>query len=123
MKIYKKGDKIICELDYWQHKNNCYDPEEEKELTSNLIGVITEDDCSISHLIDLSYKDDQQIGMPIIQTSLEEEDFKKLCKEIGIDCHKYPSCSRCGKVIYGSYTMSKDYDKLCYDCVHELGID
>ena len=121
MKIYKKDDKIICELDLWQHKNNCYDPEEEKELTHNLIGVIAGDDCSISHLIDLSYKGDQQIGTPMIQTDMEEGAFKRLCKKLEIDCFKYPICDRCKQIIYGCYTMNRDYNKLCFKCELELG--
>jgi hypothetical protein len=52
MKIYKKDNKIIVELDFYQHCCNPYDSKEEKELTHNLIGVIEGDDCNISHLID-----------------------------------------------------------------------
>jgi len=120
MKIYKRQNKVICELDFWQHKNNCYDPEEEKELTHNLIGIIAGDECSISQLNDLSYKDDQQEGMPIIQTWMEKDEFRKLCQELGIDCWEHPICSKCGKVIYGCFTGNKKYDKLCFDCEMEL---
>lgn len=120
MKIYKKKDKIICELDYWQHKSNCYDPEEERELTLNLIGVIEGDNCSISHLIDLSYKGDQQIGMPIIQTDMEKDEFRKICEELKIDCYEYPICQMCGKVIYGCFTMNEKYDTLCDECDKKL---
>jgi len=120
MKIYKKDNKIICELDIWQHKSNCYDPEEEKESTHNLIGVIAGDECSISHLIDLSYKGDQQEGMPIIQTGMEKKEFKKLCEELGIDCWEHPICERCEKVVRGVFTMNDKYDVLCEDCADKL---
>lgn len=115
MKIYKKDEKIICEIPLWQHKNNCYDPEEEKELTHNLIGVIAGDEQGIYQLNDLSYKDAQQTGAPLINTYMDDEEFKKLCKEIGIDVIIYPVCEYCNKVLWGTFTIG-DKGNMCFEC-------
>lgn len=115
MKIYKQNDKIICELDFWQNKSNPYDLEEEKERTHNLIGIIAGEEKTISQLIDLSYKGTQQEGMPIIYYSGDKKDFIKLCKEIGIEIWEHEICSKCGKVIRGTFAIGeKGY--ICFDC-------
>src|SRR3990167_3836988 len=99
MKISKQDDKIICELDFYQHKKNPYDKNEEKELTHNLIGVIAGDNFTISHLIDLSYKNSQQEGMPLIHFYGSEIEFIELCEELGISYIKHSLCDYCGKVL------------------------
>ena len=115
MKIYIKDDKLIAEVDFWQHKNNCYDEREEKELTHNLIGVHAGDmEQGIYQLNDLSYKDSQQVGSPLIHTYLEKEEFIKLCVKLGISYFEYPECVRCHKVIWGSHTW--DDGAICFDC-------
>ena len=115
MKIYRKKDKIIVELDFWQHKSNLYNEEEEKELTYNLIGVICGDEQGIAQLIDLSYKDDQQIGQFLVNTALKDDEFKKLCKDLEIDFFEYPICVQCKKPIFGHATWSKK-GGICFDC-------
>ncbi len=117
MKIYKKNDKVIIELDYFQHKNNPYDPEEEKELTHNLLGVITgdEDGQGIYQLNDLSYKDSQQTGSPLVYTYLDRDKFIQLCKDLEIDYIEYPECAYCHRTIWGSFTYGKKGPK-CFNC-------
>jgi len=120
MKIYKnkKGNKVIIELDFWQHRNNMYDQEEEKELTHNLIGVYTgnEDEQGIYQLNDLSYKDTQQTGCPLVYTYLDKDKFIKLCKDLGIDYIEYPKCIHCHKTIWGSFSMDNEGKDICFDC-------
>lgn len=105
----------MVELDYYQHRNNPYSEEEEKELTDNLIGVICGDEQGIWQLNDLSYKDSQQVGAPLVNTYLEEEKFIELCKELGIGFHKYPICAYCDKPIFGAFTFGDKGNK-CFDC-------
>ena len=115
MKIYKKENKVIIELDFWQHKNNLYDPEEEKELTHNLIGVIAREEQGIYQLNDLSYKGDQQTGSPLVYTYLDKDKFIKLCKDLGIDYIEYPTCAYCYRTIWGSSTYGKK-GHMCFNC-------
>ena len=113
MKIYKKKNKIIVELDFWQHKSNLYDPEEEKEQTHNLIGLICGDEQGLAQVIDLSYKGTQQIGEFVVHTDLKRDDFIKLCEELFIGFHEYPVCANCRKVIYGCCSSNKKGEPLC----------
>jgi hypothetical protein len=123
MKIYKnkEGDKLICEIPFYQHKNNPYDEEEEKELTNNLIGVMIEkgkyyhEGQGIYQLNDLSYKDDQQVGGLIISTYLENKEFVELCEKLEIPYIEHAVCAYCDKVIYGSFTVG-DKGNQCFDC-------
>jgi len=115
MKIYKKDDKVIVELDYLQHRNNPYDPEEEKELTHNLIGVIAGEEQGIYQLNDLSYKDSQQTGSPLVYTYLDKDEFIKLCKELEIDYIEYETCAYCHRTIWGSFTYG-DKGPMCFNC-------
>lgn len=114
MKIYKKGDKIIIELDFWQSVNNPYN-EDTKRKTHNLIGIIAGDELTISQLNDLDYKGDQQEGMPLVHYYGEEKDFVELCKELGIDIWKHEVCENCKKAIRGCSTLGKK-GFMCMDC-------
>ena len=114
MKIYKTGEKIIVELDFWQPVNNPYE-ENTKRRTHNLIGVIAGDDYTISQLIDLDYKGSQQEGMPLIHYNGDEDDFKKLCKELGIDIWNLPICEYCNNVIRGTSAYGEK-GFMCGEC-------
>ena len=115
MKIYKKDDKVIVELDLYQKENNCYKEEEELGTVLNLIGVKAGDDMTISHLCDLSYKGDQQEGESLVHYSGYKNDFIRLCHELGIDFIEHWVCCDCNKPIYGAATM-KDEGFQCFDC-------
>ena len=116
MKITKKKNKIIVELDYWQFKSNPYSPEEEKERTLNIIGVICGNEQGLAQVIDLSYKGTQQIGEFIVHTDLKRDDFIKLCKDLEIGFHEYPVCANCYQVIYGCFSSNKKGEPLCDRC-------
>ena len=124
-KIYKKDDKLIIEIPLKKRRFNGY----EEMATGNgdtgemdsILGVIAGDEIGFANWIDMDYKGkDDQISTLFYEYCGEEEDFKVLCKELGIYCHKYPLCNKCGKAIYGCYSGNKDYDKLCYNCEREL---
>lgn len=118
MKIYKKKDKIIVELDYYQHKCNPYSPEEEEELTDNLIGIQCGSEQGIAKLIDLSYKYDQQVGQIMVNTCFEDEEFEKLCEKLKIGYFKYETCAYCLKPIYGSHGFGDKGNK-CMNCEYK----
>lgn len=119
MKISKKGNKIIAEIDLWQHKCNPYSEEEEKELTSNIVGIICGEEQGLAYIIDLSYKGSFDYSEIFLKTDFEREDFIKLCKELGIVFFEYPICAYCKKPIFGSFTYG-DKGNLCFDCELDL---
>ena len=121
MKIYKKDKKIIVEIDSWQKSYDALN--EYKGNVSNVVGVIVNskvDDSGmfeqgIYQLNDLGYKDDIQLGGPLIMTCMEDDEFRKLCKELGIDVWEYDKCVECGTVIWGTHTMN-DKGPICMSC-------
>ena len=112
MKIEKKDDKIILELDLFQ---NSYDAIGELiGKVPNLIGVVAGNKYSISQLCDLGYKDDQQEGNPIIMFSSQDE-LTEVCKEFNINIWHIPPCAYCDKPVRG---VSEWGDKglECFSC-------
>ena len=87
MKIIKENKEAVFKIPLWQKQSNLYMDDKDLGETHNLIGVIARgkdnDIYSISQLIDLNYKDDQQEGMPIIMF-YDEEELKDACKILGI---------------------------------------
>ncbi len=89
-KIYKKEDKILIEIPAVSQR---FDPYSEKHYGSysTLTGIITEDESGnlimgFGHTIDMAYKgkDDQYSDIFFEVWGVEEEEFIKLCKEIGV---------------------------------------
>lgn len=121
MKIYKEEDKLIVEIPLKQKITNPYMEDEDLGETDNLVGVIAGDlEQGFYQLIDMDYKGKPpQLGMPIVMTGMEDKDFKKLCKKLGIGCWEYASCSNCYKTLWGSYTMN-DKGNVCFDCEIKL---
>ena len=105
---------LIVKFPLWQHKNNLYDEESEKELTHKLIGIIAGDEYTISQLNDLSYKDSKKEGMPIIRFDNRKE-LINACKIGGINIWEHPLCATCQKAIRGSFTINKKGNQ-CFDC-------
>ncbi len=118
MEITKEGQgdntMLVVKIPMNQKVNNCYD-EDSLAMTDNLVGVIAGDDLTISQLIDLSYKGDQQEGMPIVHFDGSKEEFVELCASLGIQIIEHSLCSICGKVIYGSCTWGNG-GSVCFNC-------
>lgn len=101
MKITKENDELVLRLPLSQ---DSFDAIGEKQGTApTLIGVIAGNEYTISHLIDLGYKGDQQEGMPILHFE-REEDLRDVCKQFGLSIWEHEICTKCKKVIYGSFT-------------------
>ena len=123
MKITKENNELVIRMPMEQ---NSYDAI--GELIGKvpfIIGVINKkknveynednSEFGFSYLIDLGYKGTQDEGEMFLHYNGEEEDFIKLCNELGISIWENPCCEYCGKTIYDSFTMdSKGYK--CWDC-------
>ena len=90
-KIYKKGDKIIIEIDYWSKRFNPYAPDQDVGSYPTLTGMITKDESGNDELgfcqtIDMSYKGkgDQYTDIKY-HFWRDKKEFEELCKDLGIN--------------------------------------
>ena len=119
MKIYKKGDKIIFEINKYQDATDAVG-EKVGEIDS-IIGVACKDEdgneeIGFSYLLDRTYKDaEPDISTTFLYVNLEKGEFIELCKKLEIQFFEYPVCAYCGKSIFGSFTMG-DKGNMCYEC-------
>lgn len=112
MNITKENNELVLRLPLRQ---NSYDAVGELVgETDNLIGVIAGNEYTISQLIDLGYKGDQQEGGAIINFNTCEE-LEDICKQFGIQIWEHLLCSECGSVIRGACTWG-DKGTVCYKC-------
>ncbi|MBU0777496.1 hypothetical protein KKF82_04490 [Patescibacteria group bacterium] len=126
MKIYKKDDKIIFEVDFWSKRNNPYMPDEDVGKHKTLIGIICNDEygneeLGFAKIIDMDYKDkaDQNTDIMIHYWSGEKKEFIELCEKLEIEVFEYPICAHCNKTIFGCFTVSKK-GNMCFDCEEKL---
>jgi len=86
MNIKKENNCLVLRLPLSQKENNCYMDNEDLREVPNLIGVVDNQkrEYFISQLCDLSYKDDQQEGIPYIVLT-DENEVKEICKEFDLD--------------------------------------
>lgn len=113
MKITKENNDMVIRIPLFQKMIDVYGDGDLGE-TNNLIGIVAGNEYSISQLIDLAYKDDQQEGNPILMFDTEEE-LREICKEFDLDVWVHPICAYCKLVIRGSYTSGEKGD-MCRDC-------
>lgn len=112
MNITRENDELVVRIPL---KQKSYDALGDYVCeTANLIGVIASNEFSISHLIDLGYKGDQQEGMPILYFDSREE-LEKVCKANDIDIWEHPICTRkgCGKVLRGVMGWGENGEECC----------
>ena len=117
MKIAKENNELVVRIPLTQKINNSYMNEKDLYDTDNLIGVIANNDFTISHLIDLNYKDSQQEGMPILHLDTREE-LEKVCKDFNITIWEHPICDYCQKVIRGTHTIGEK-GNMCLNCSYK----
>lgn len=112
-KIYEKKGMLVMEVPLWQ---SSYDAIGEFiGHVPNLIGIVAGHKCSISQLIDLAYKAEQQEGGEIINFDYDEVGLRKVCKELGISIWNHDICEYCGQPVRGSCTWG-DEGLMCDDC-------
>ena len=74
----------------------------------NLIGVVAGEEIGICHLADRTYKDKEpDICDFVFKIDCTREELKDKCDELGIGFYEYPLCSKCGDVMYGSFTVGE----------------
>ena len=124
MKISRQDDNIIFSIPFWTKRHNPYMDMEGEETGSHptLVGIIDRDkfgneELGFALVIDMDYKDkgDQNTDIMIHIWNHTEESFVKLCKELGVDVIKYPTCAYCHKAIYGCFTVG-DKGNMCDEC-------
>ena len=114
MNIKKENNELVVRIPLKQKINNPYLDNEDLGETDNLVGIIAGNEYSLSHFNDLSYKNDQQEGSPIIMFD-DREELEKVCKDFKIQLWEYPLCGTCKKAIRGSFTHNEK-GNLCYEC-------
>jgi hypothetical protein len=113
MNIKKENNELVLRLPLLQPSFDAVG----KQLNDvdNLIGVIAGNDYSISQLIDLAYKGDQQEGMPIVMFESKEE-LEKVCKTFNINIWEHRViCECCKNIIRGSFEYDEKGPR-CYNC-------
>jgi|SRR3990167_3281463 len=114
MNIKKENNELVVRIPLKQKINNPYLDNEDLGETDNLVGIIAGNEYSLSHFNDLSYKNDQQEGSPIIMFD-DREELEKVCKDFKISTWELPICGTCGNAIRGAFTVNKR-GNLCYNC-------
>ena len=117
MKITKEKNELVIRIPLKQKESNCYKDDKDLDDVDNLVGIIAGDEFSISHLNDLSYKDTQQEGSPIIMFD-DEDELREACKVGKIMIWTHEICAYCGGVIRGSFSVGKK-GSMCWDCEYE----
>jgi len=116
--IFIKNKNLVIKIPLKQDIYNLYSDEIEGKM-DNIIGVIAKDKVGFSYLIDRSYKDKEpDISDIFYQYWDSKNNFKKLCKKLKISVYEYPICSKCGKILFGTYT-SKNGKDICSECAEK----
>jgi hypothetical protein len=119
MNIIKTSHKLLITIPLKQKSHNPYD-DSVTEL-DNIIGVIAGNEYGFCHLIDMEYKGKEpQIGGWFVKFDefsvlSDKKAFRNQCEKLGIELYEYPTCSKCGKVIYGCFTIGEKGDE-CFSC-------
>lgn len=118
-KIKIEKNELVIRIPLKAKVRNQYMEDEDLGEMDNILGMIAGDEMGFSNYIDMSYcgKAPQFTDMFYRFWGTNEE-FKQLCKELGLYCHEYETCSECKKPIYGSFTLG-DKGPVCYDCMDE----
>jgi len=119
-KIEKIKDNIVITIPFWSKRINPYMPDEDVGSYPTLAGMIYtekgEEKIGFVYVIDMDYKGKpDQYGEIMYHYLGEEDNFRKLCKELEIDIIEYSNCAYCGDVLLGSYTMGAKGD-MCFSC-------
>jgi hypothetical protein len=88
----------------------------------NLIGVREgadeNDPMYLAHAVYLDYKDDLQVGAPLVYI-YDLNEFNRICNDANIPTVVYEKCSKCTEVLYGSYIWSSD-GPICFLCNRDI---
>lgn len=112
----EEGNLIInLSIPITTHRSNPYDPDEHSTM-DNILGVIDGDEIGFAYWIDMSYSGKgDQVSSIFYNYDGSKEEFRNLCKELGLELEEYPECTSCFKSMHGSFTYSKT-GIMCLDC-------
>ena len=78
----------------------------------NLCGLKWGDEYSIATMNYLDYKDDYQVGMPVIMLE-DKEEWEEVCKEFHLSQFFYDKCAICKDVMVGCFTINNKGENIC----------
>lgn len=111
-----ENNNLVIRIPLKQNRYNIYMGDDPVGVMDNILGVIEGDEFGFAHWIDMDYSGkEDQISEMFYKFWGSEDEFKELCKELNIYCFEYSTCSKCNKVLYGSFTWG-DKGPLCFDC-------
>lgn len=111
MKIVKEQDELVLRIPLRQKS---YDASDEYIGDADtLIGVIAGQEFSLSHLIDLGYKGDQQEGSPVIMFDTREE-LEEVCEQFNFLIWEHELCAVCKTPLRGTFTYG-DKGPVCFE--------
>ena len=86
----------------------------------NICGVIEGDEMGFANWISMDYAGKSpQVSTMFYSYWGDKEEFRALCKKLGIEVVEYPTCYNCGKALFGSFTMDERGD-LCWTCNEKI---
>ena|SRR3990167_6365380 len=80
----------------------------------NLCGCDWGGEYSIASLNYLDYKDDFQLGMPLIMLE-DKEEFEAVCKKFNLMVFEYHRCAKCKEVLTGCFTIDDNGKDICLE--------
>lgn len=109
--ISRNGKNLIVRLSIPLKRGN--------DGMDNIVGTIAGDEIGFAYLLDRSYKGkEDDISSPFYFYQGEEENFRELCKKMGIKVVEYPICAYCSTPIFSAFTFSKKGIS-CFECEKE----
>lgn len=110
--ITKENNELVLRIPLTYKNEYTYgDGEYEADM---LCGLDWGGEYCIAQLIYLDYKDDYQVGMPIIMID-EKYEWEELCKKFNLMKFEYQRCAKCKDVLIGCFTMDDDGNYICAD--------
>ena len=80
----------------------------------NLCGLKWGDEYSIASMNYLDYKDDFQVGMPLIILE-DKEEWEEVCGKFHLTQFYYDKCAECGDILSGCFTINNKGQNICLD--------
>jgi hypothetical protein len=110
--ITQENSELVLRIPMRERSTYTYG-EGEYEVDS-LCGLAWGDEYSIASLNYLDYKDDFQVGMPIIMLE-DKEEWEAVCKKFNLMVFEYRKCAKCKEVLSGCFTIDDDGNDVCIE--------
>lgn len=110
--ITKEGNELVLRIPLKEKGTYTYG-DGEYEVDS-LCGLDWGGEYSIAFLNYLDYKNDYQVGMPIIMLE-DKERWEEVCKKFNLMKFEYSRCNQCKEVLTGCHTIDDDGKGICLE--------